>query len=153
MRAIFCLLSVLLAGCASRDGFIDDSTQQCEPGQPVSIQLGVDLPQGSRMEGMDDHLTIFVAVSNNSHQEITVTRVTIEQAFDHTAYYRIDSQSRTFNEVIPEGEEHAFELPTTGRLLVRPQELAQARPPVMGVRVRLASGDEYYCRYQLRDPS
>ena len=147
------VLALMLAACASSDGFVDETSQQCAPGQPVFIQLGVDLSRASRLEGVDDQLTILAQVSNNSHEEITVVRVATDQAFDNTAYYRVEPQSRRFNQTIAGGEQHVFEIPTTGRLLARPQELRQSRPPVLGVRVRLANGDEYHCRYQIDDPS
>lgn len=151
-RAAF-LLTLMLASCASSDGFIDETSQQCEPGQPVFIELGVDLSRASRLEGVDDQITILVQISNNSHEEITVLRVATDQAFDNSAYYRVEPQSRRFNQTIAGGEQHVFELPTTGRLLARPQELRYSQPPVLGVRVRLANGDEYHCRYQIDDPS
>lgn len=153
MKSAVCLAAILLAGCASRDGFIDQESIECAPGQPVSIQVGVDFSHTARMERADDQFSILVQVSNNSHDEVTVVRIRTEQAFESRASYQLDAQSRRFNETISPGEQHVFEIPTTGRVLVRPDEYPRAQAPVVTVRVALANGDEYRCAFQIDDPS
>lgn len=153
MKAAVCVAAILLAGCASRDGFIDRQSIECASGQPISIQLGADFSRTARMERSDDQFPVLILVSNNSHDEITVSRIGFEQAFARGDSYQIDGQSRSFTETIPAGEQHVFEIPTTGRALTRWDDYRRAQPPVVTVRVALANGDEYRCGFQIDDPS
>lgn len=144
------LLSLfLLASCASRDGFIDQQTLECGPGQAVTIQAGLDA-QSPRMEGMDDQHALIVLVGNNSHEEIVVKYVRVSQRPDSTATYRFSGGSRTFDEAVAEGAEGEFKILMTGRP-IRPEVEAMRSDAAISldVTVGLSNGDQYRCAFEI----
>ncbi len=140
----------LLAACASRDGFIDQQVLECGPGQPVTIQAGLDA-QGPRMEGVDDQHSLIVLVGNNSHEEITVKFIRVEQHPDATAVYRFSGGRGNFDRAVAEGAEEEFKIPMTGRP-IRPEFEAQVRSGAavsLDVTVGLSNGDQYRCAFEI----
>ena len=142
-----------MAGCASKDGFIDRQQFNCEPGQIVSILAGLDDPVGTRMEGVvDDQHTLTVLVGNNSQEDMVVTTIRAEQIADQTDAYRFSNGYRAVNETIPEGKEAEFRIPMTGRS-IQPEfgdPRGANRPVSLAVTVALANGDQYRCRYEIQ---
>lgn len=139
------LLALLLPACSSSTDLIDQRSLGCDPGQDVSIQAGLN---GAREQGMgSDRLDVVVEVSNNSHDEVTVTFVRVDQGNAGEAPYRIENSYRRFDQVIPEGEDHTFELPTTGR--INPQSSTRSISSSQGIEmivtVGLSNGDSYRC--------
>jgi hypothetical protein len=156
----FALLPLLLvfAACrSSNDGFIDNSAQECGPGQDVEISVGIDPPK-SPSERFENRLTVLVEVANNSHEEITVKSIRIDPEIGNTntgTRYDFQSAVKEVDESIPEGESARFELQMTGQLRISMDAESQ-RQHVTGVDVAvtvlLANGDHYRCRYQLPVP-
>ncbi|HKR65997.1 MAG TPA: hypothetical protein VJZ00_19855 [Thermoanaerobaculia bacterium] len=151
MKTILVALLLLTFGCASKDGFIDQRTLECGPGQIVTIDAGLAAFTGTPMEGVDDQHTLLVVVGNNSHEDIVVKAVRADQAPDATSVYRFNSGYRNFNQTIAEGEEAEFKVPMSGRG-VRPEVAANARANsdvALDVMVVLGNGDAYRCRFQI----
>ena len=144
---------LLAAACASKDGFIDEVAMECEPGQEVTIQAGLDTPS-VQMERVDDQLTLLVEVSNNSHQELVVTFIRAEQVPDENQPYRLQSGYRKVDQPIEEGKEHLFKIPMTGRVVGVPNEyLGRANREIgLDVTVGLTNGNVYHCRFGARSP-
>lgn len=146
-------LLLLVAACASSDGFIDERVLDCAPGQDVTIQAGIDTP-GVQMERIDDQLTLLVEVANNTHDEIVVTFIRAEQVKDDAQMYRIESGYGKFDQTIEEGGDHVFRIPMTGRMIAarenRTMRLKNAFQ--MSVSVGLSNGDVYRCLFELRPP-
>lgn len=153
MKTSLFLAIVLVAGCASKDGFIDQQQFNCEPGQIVSILAGLDDPVGTRMEGvMDDQHTLRVLVGNNSQEDMVVSVIRAEQIVDQTDMYRFSNGYRAVNETIPEGKEAEFRIPMTGRT-IQPEfgdPRGANRPVSLAVTVAFANGDQYRCRYEIQ---
>jgi hypothetical protein len=145
------LLSLLLfSACASKDGFIDQQTFDCSPGQIVTIQAGLDA-SSTHMEGMDDQHTLIVLVGNNSHEDIVVKFVRADQPTDATSTYRFTNAYRTFNQTIAQGDEAELKIPMSGRA-IRPeieQQVRASRDISIDVTVGLTNGDAYRCRFQI----
>ena len=140
----------LLASCASRDGFIDQQTLECGPGQAVTIQAGLDA-QGPRMEVMDDQHSLVVLVGNNSHEEIVVKYIRVDQHPDATATYRFSGGRGSFDRTVGEGAEEEFKIPMTGRP-IRPEFETQVRSGAavsLDVTVGLSNGDQYRCAFEI----
>src|SRR6185295_513627 len=119
LSALLPLLLFLAAGCvSSNDGFIDNSSQECGPGQDIEISIGID-PPSSPSERYENRLTVLVEIANNSHEEITVKSIRIDPEIGNTnTATRFDLQSafKEIDESIPEGESARFELQMTGQL-------------------------------------
>ena len=150
MKPSVLLLLLLAADCASKDGFIDERVFDCEAGQLVTVQAGLDVP-GARMEGMDDQHTLVVTVGNNGPQEITVKAIRADQMPDALARYRFNSGYRNFDQVIPEGDDAEFRIPMAGRP-VQPEVDSTGRSHQnvqFDVLVLLANGDQYRCRFEI----
>jgi len=156
MNKTSALLSILLllSACASRDmDFIDQRTLDCESGQEVSIQAGLDIASRGA-EVSDDMLTMLVDVGNNSHDEIIVKFIRVDQMQDEQEPYRLQNGYGSFEQTIPEGESHVFKIPMTGRLSgVRSGQTIRSRRGLdLNVRVGLANGDVYHCKFLVPSP-
>jgi hypothetical protein len=155
MKKSALLLPILLlaVACASKDGFIDQVAMECEPGQEVTIQAGLDTPS-MQMERIDDQLTLLVEVSNNSHRELVVTFIRAQQVPDDMQRYRLQNGYRKVDQPIEEGKSHLFKIPMTGRVAgVSSESLGRANPQIgLDVTVGLTNGNVYHCRFGVRAP-
>lgn len=126
-------------------------TFDCEPGQPVTILVGLEAIHQSGMEGVDDQHTLAVLVANNSHQDIVVKYVRIDQRLDATAIYRLDNGYREVDEVVPEGKEIELKVPMTGRsaAVVAESMKTSRRSILLDVSVGLGNGDRYHCEFEI----
>jgi hypothetical protein len=147
-------LLLLVLACASRDGFIDEVSMECGPGQEVTIQAGLDAPS-VKMERVEDQLTLLVEVSNNSHREIVVEFIRGEQVPDELQQYKIQNGYRKFDHPIEEGASHTFKIPMTGRMIgsrVDPTVMSR-NELALNVTVGLTNGNVYRCRFGVRQPA
>jgi len=156
MKKTSALLSLLLlfSACASSNtDFIDERTLDCEAGQEVSIQAGLDIAStGSELS--DDMLTMLVDVGNNSHDEIVVKFIRVDQSSDETEPYRLRNGYGNYEQTIPEGENHLFKIPMTGRVQgVRSDQAMRSRRGLeLNVSVGLENGDVYRCKFVVPSP-
>jgi hypothetical protein len=147
------ILLLLAAACASPTAVIRN-TFDCSPGQDLEIRAGMGDPQRSG-ERIGQYMFL-VEVANNSNQDLTVKSILVEA--DPSARRRgselaIERAQKTFNETIPEGTEHVFELPATsfgsgvGRSL---EEQTMPGPIEFYVTVGLTNGDAYRCPFSVQ---
>jgi hypothetical protein len=147
MRSSTLLALLLLAACASPTAVIDKRSFQCGPGQDIEIRAVLTHPAAAREAG--EPLKYQVEISNNSHNDVTVTYVRIQPRREDLD--RLDeSVSRYFDQLIPPGKDHLFELPAIEAWVQSP-ELAQKlgeRRVRFAARVSLANGDSYQCDFE-----
>lgn len=143
-------LALLLLSCTSATDVIDERTLDCSPGQDLSIMAGIG-GQGAREHAMDDRIEILVDVANNSHEEVTVSFVRVDQTMRDEAPFRIENSYRKFDQVIPEGEDHTFQLPTRGSAVPQDPRRVIGGSASQGVEVvvtvGLTNGDSYRCQF------
>lgn len=102
---------LLIAACASNDGFVENSNQGCAAGSPIQIEAGWG-DSGTNEMGGARSLTLLVRVSNNSDADITVKNVRADpMMMERDGAYELERGVHEANEVIPEGEDSTFELP------------------------------------------
>jgi hypothetical protein len=164
MKTIALLGTVLLslAACSSSNKVVDHTTFDCGSGQALDIIAALDMPSMRNRAGADfggDRAKLIVNVFNNSHGEITVKNIGVEQIVDPDTTYAFDRGNLNVDETIADGEEHTFEVPMTARSVTTPdvtsiqqRERRGASEMVMAVRVTLSTGDQYLCRYSVRGP-
>ena len=162
MKTIALLGTVLLslAACSSSNKIVDHTTFDCGSGQALDIVAALDMPSMRSRPGGDfggDRAKLIVNVFNNSHGDITVKNISVEQIVDPQTTYAFDRGNLNVDETIADGEEHTFEVPMTARGmntpdLTSPRERDRASEMVMAVRVTLSTGDQYLCRYSVRAP-
>jgi hypothetical protein len=164
MKTIALLGTVLLslAACSSSNKIIDHTTFDCGSGQALDIIAGLEMPSMRGRPGSDfggDRAKLVVNVFNNSHGDITVKNISVEQIVDPQTTYAFDRGNLNVDETIADGEEHTFEVPMTARGMNTPdvtsaqeRERGRASEMVMAVRVTLSTGDQYLCRYSVRAP-
>ncbi|HEV7765472.1 MAG TPA: hypothetical protein VGQ76_10755 [Thermoanaerobaculia bacterium] len=112
-RALLLLpMLLLIAACASNDGFVDNSSQGCAPGSPIGIEAGWGDSTGANEMGGTRNLTMLVRVSNNSDEDITVKTIRADpMMMERDGHYELERGVRDANEVIAEGKDSTFELP------------------------------------------
>lgn len=148
MRVLAAAAIALLVSCSSTD-VIDRRYLDCEPGQDVSIAAGLDAAYLNE-DGSEDHFNVLVEVSNNSHEDITVDAIGVDQMADELTTYTVDRAYRKYGRVIPPGKDHTFELPTRGRAVKRSmQSLTASRGIEIRVVVLLEGGDQYRCSFDV----
>lgn len=146
MKIVASLAIALLVSCASATDVMDDRQLGCDPGQDISIMAGVDAP-GLHMDGTHDQFDAIVEISNNSHEEVTVKTIRVEQVENESSPYLVESGYGKYDQVIPEGKDHAFKIPLTGRAAQNTRSL-RAQPGLeLSVHVVLTNGDSYLCRF------
>ena len=155
MKTALPLLLALLVSCASSDGFVDKRVNQCGPGQPVEMQVG--LQGGSnRSERMDDRLTLMVEVANNSADELTVKYIRVDpMAMDAQAgAYELQNAYKEVGETIASGDDQLFEIPVTGRMRTLDMQNRQRVSGAvdLAVTVGLEDGSSYRCRFRVAAP-
>jgi len=145
------LASILLlfAACASPTALIQE-TFNCDSGEDLEIRAGLADPRSSEQIGQ--HMFL-VEVANNSSEDLTVKSVLIDPDESARRLRRdvsLERAYREFNETIPEGTEHVFELPATAfGTLLQPgfQDDRQPGPLQFVVTVSLTNGDVYRCPF------
>lgn len=137
---------VFFVSCSSTD-VIDRRYLDCEPGQDVSIAAGLDAAY-LHDDGTEDHFNVLVEVSNNSHDDITVDAIGVDQLADELTSYTVDRGYGKYGLVITPGKDHTFELPVHGRAVKRSmQSLTASRGIEIRVAVLLEGGDQYRCSF------
>jgi len=151
MRSFVVLLALLLfSACASSDGFSENQNFDCAPGQPITIVAGIDSIRASGTEVVDDQHTVSVIVANNSHQDIVVKYVRVDQRPDEGATYRLETGYRTVDEIVAEGEEVDLKVPMSGRSVAPVGEtMRRNRSILLDVSVGLGNGDRYHCEFEI----
>lgn len=157
MKHLLALALLVFAACSSSDGLITSAAIEGGPGQPISVSVGIDEGVSLApppMRGMDNtmpppeqQLTLKVEVSNLSDGPLTVHRILASQPSGDSAFH-ISSTSRVFDLEIPEGKDHLFDLPVTGRA-VRPTSSNESIELVVRVVVELSNGDSYYYSFAI----
>jgi hypothetical protein len=110
------LALILASGCASSDGFVEDSNM-CGPGQPIEINAGIE-SSASGAERLGGSLILLVEVANNSDADIVVEYVRVDSLSpmrDSETRYEIQGARIDPGETIAEGRDHLFEVPLTIR--------------------------------------
>ena len=150
MKWLAALSLIVFGACASSD-FIERKGLDCSTGE-VDARVGFAGP-GTHMDKVEDRLSVSVEVANNSHRDIVVKWVRVEQIRNSNTEYFLDNGYGTFNETIPEAGDHVFELPTRGRaepnLSRRTQPESQLQ---LLVSFGLESGETYRCRFLVPSP-
>ena len=147
MKLALLVAGALLVSCASSDDLTDRRYLGCEPGQDVSIAAGLDTGFLDD-DGSEDHFNVLVEVSNNSHEDITVKTIGVDQTADDFTTYVIDRGYAEYDLVVAPGKDHTFEVPVRGR--ARRSSTGTLRAPQaidLRVVVLLADGDQYRCSF------
>lgn len=147
MKVRTLLFALLFTACASSDGFVDDSSHLCGPGQPIEIEAGLDIAGGSGFTGTAD-VTAHVQLSNNSDEDVVVKSIRIDPQGDSQSPLQLDGGGITVNRELEEGKSEQFEVSLTARTrtdrrAVGPTSLA------FSVTVILADGDSYRCPFRV----
>lgn len=141
------LLSLLLAACASPTAVLDKRAFPCGPGRDIEIRAGID--DGTITKEVGGELQYLVEVANNSHNDVTVKSIRIQPIRQDVE--EIDAASKTFDQLIPEGEDHVFEIPTgeLSRSTHFDRKILGGTSRVeFSVRVELSNGDSYHCAFE-----
>ena len=150
MKRAIVLLSLLLAACASNDGFVDQ-VDGCDPGSPIGLEAGWDTqtPMMERIGG--DRLTLLVRVSNNSDREITVKGIRADPlGVDRDSRFEIERGSRDFDKLIAEGDDATFEIPMMSRRVMQDRTTGVRASGVdVAVTAVLDSEKSVRCRFRL----
>lgn len=135
---------LLLAACASPTAVIDKRGFQCGPGQDIEVRAGLD--DGSINHEVGGQLKYLVEIANNSHNDVVVTSVRIDPSEQVEG---IDSAYKVFDQLIPEGEDHVFEIPASAAW-TPPRDFSRqvaGRRVEFRVTVALSNGDSYHCLF------
>jgi hypothetical protein len=150
-RALTLLSLFLCAACASKDGFIDDTRQNCGPGAEIGIRAGWD-QQGSANEIGRNRLTMLVEVANNSDHEITVKRIFVDPlGMQQDSPYAIERGAADPMKVIAEGDASTFEIAmaATRQFVPRRNTISTSSGVEMTVTVLLEPEQTYRCRFEV----
>ncbi len=140
--ALFAIL--LLTACSSSMDMADSQSFNCDQGQDIEVRAGLDRRIGEGAFG--EQFEMLVEIANNSHEDVTVTSIRVEQMSSDSAAYRFDNSYRKFDQLIEEGKDHTFHLPMTGRA----RKLESVRSSLeLVVHVLLANGDSYRCSFDV----
>ncbi len=144
MRFIAAML--MLAGCASSDGIIQNKILG-GPGQDISVGIiEVETPLNTMdLEGTRQY-TVHLEVMNMTDVPLTVDKIMISDSPGGSAFV-IQGTVRTFNEMVDPGKEHVFLMPLRGRL-VRKYHSDESRNVEFTVVVGLTNGDYYEYTFQ-----
>lgn len=145
-------IALLLGSCASSTDVIDSRFLGCEPGQDISIMAGLTAPNLN--DGTTEtRFMVLVDVSNNSHEEVTVKSIRVEQTSNQAARYVFDTGYGNYDQVIEGGKDHTFELPVMGRMVQDVRDVRGSGQRIdLAVSVFLTNGDQYRCSFSM-DPS
>lgn len=145
-------IALLLGSCASSTDVIDSRFLGCEPGQDISIMAGLNAP--NLTDGAtESRFMILVDISNNSHDEVTVKSIRVEQSSNQAARYVFDTGYGKYDQVIEGGKDHTFEIPVMGRIVQGVRDVRGSGQGIdFAVSVFLTNGDQYRCSFSM-DPS
>ncbi len=146
LTALFAILLLAACGSSSMD-MVDAQAFNCDQGQDIEVRAGLDRRIGEAAFG--EQFEMLVEIANNSHEDVTVTSVRVEQTSSESAAYRFDNSYRKFDQLIEEGKDHTFHLPMTGRALRTLDSVTSSRPLELLVHVLLANGDSYRCSFDV----
>jgi hypothetical protein len=142
------LALVLSTACSSGMDMADTQSFDCNQGQDIEVRAGLDRRIGEGSFG--EQFEMLVEIANNSHEDVTVTSIRVEQMADsQNAQYRFDTSYRKFDELVEEGKDETFHLPMTGRALRNMGSVTSSQPLVLVVHVLLANGDSYRCSFDV----
>lgn len=147
--ALFCSISfLLLLGCTSSAG-IPDAVRQCGPGEDLEILAGLADPQETRAQG---RIVFVVEVANNSDHDVTVESVAVNPRRDESrpARHTPPPVAKTFHQLIEDGDDHRFELPSTSFTNFSDpfEEIYEGASALeFLVSVRLRGGETYHCSF------
>jgi len=145
LSALFAILLLTACGSSSMD-MVDAQAFNCDQGQDIEVRAGLDRRIGEAAFG--EQFEMLVEIANNSHEDVTVTSVRVEQMRSENALYRFDNSYRKFDQLIEEGKDHVFHLPMTARAL-RTDRVTSSQPLELAVHVLLANGDSYRCSFDV----
>lgn len=152
MKALALSAIVLFAACSSATDVIDERTLPCDSGQDISVMAGVNGTLRGDL-GRDDRFELLVEVSNNSHEDLYVRLIRVQQLSADDALYQIDGASQRFDQLVEEGKDHTFRLPLTGRLRTSStRSISGDRGIELAVTVGLTNGDSYRCVFDVGNP-
>lgn len=151
---------LLLASCASNDGFIDNQTNQCAEGSEIELQAGFSA-QSTPSDRINRIVTMIVEVTNLSDAEVTLKNVRADAAVAQGRFYayELEGGSRDVAAVLPEGESTIVEIPMRVRIRNQnsgAQDIAPADPNRefsaefdVAVTAQLEGGASYRCRFRM----
>lgn len=145
MKPAFTLLLLLLTACASSTDIIDERVLPCGSGQDIEVRAGFD--DGMLHGEVGGQMKYLVEVANNSHHDVTVKSIRIDPQSERVP--GIERAYRQYDQLIAEGEDHVFELPSSEVLNWRSdldRRTALQRLEFVVV-VSLSDGDSYRCRF------
>ena len=149
MKKASVLAFLLLAACASPTAVIDKRSFRCGPGQDIEVRAGID--DGSITHEIGGQLEYLVEVANNSHRDVTVSNIRIEpKPRAGQKIEGIDSAAKSFDQLIPENDEHVFELPANASGPRAFESQVDRQEIEFVVLVSLANGDSYHCSFLAR---
>ncbi len=142
------LVSLFLAACASSSGLIDSRVLPCGSGQEIEVNAGLADPTTTR--DVAGPLQYVVEVANNGHAEVTVTSIRIAPRAENAAGF--EEAYKAFDQVIPGGEDHLFELPANDGWVRSADFDRRIRGERLEfvVTVSLSNGDSYRCAFAQR---
>ncbi len=145
MKKVSVLVLLLAAACASPTAVVDERTFRCGPGQDIEVRAGLD--DGSINHEIGGQLMYLVEVANNSHRDLTVSYLRIEP---HAKFGEpiegVESAAKTFDQLIPENDEHVFEIPANSGPRAFDQRPDRREIEFLVV-VTLSNGDSYHCSF------
>ena len=143
MKNTALLLSlVLFAACASPTA-IKTQHFRCEPGDPLSVAAGYD--PGTQAGDLGER-EFLVEVSNNSHQEVTVTSVRVEPSDRNRGLASVYEKTDV---TLAGGEDHLFHLRAPSAFGSGSQSMLGPSGVVeFQVTVVLSNGDAYRCPFR-----
>ena len=151
MKRTSLLAILMLTACSSATDVIDERTLRCDAGQDIEVLAGIDSPRPLSSDGTEDRFDLMVEVANNSHEDVTVKTLRVDQIAAHTTPYRISGYGRGFNQLIEQGKDHLFRLPVTGRAyrMTREDVIGGSSGLEISVTVVLSNGDSYRCPFAI----
>lgn len=149
---LFAPLLALFLGCSSGTGIIHDQREGGE-GAPIEVLLTSRSGLAGPATGMGTPSSIDfqVEVTNISDADVVVERISVYQPNETTDPYRVTPVFGRYKELIEPGNEHVFELKSSGRQ-VRILDRGEKSSVVMRVGVSLKSGDQYSFSFEVPVP-
>lgn len=143
------LLSLLLLACASRSSF-DTPNRMLECTGEIEVRASL-AGSTTSMDRVGDRLMIVVEVANNSHQDIVVKKIVVEDV-ELGSSQRLGSSFSRVDETILEGQARQFKIPLTVRGRFEDTSRPTRDPVPIAVTVSLEGGDSYRCQFTVQPP-
>ncbi len=151
MKTFALLLAILLTACASKDGFIADEVENCQPGSDIELQAGT----GEGQILPDGRVVVLVEVANNSDHDFTVQSVRVDSLppQEGRSQYELQGATRNFDREVPEAEDTLFEIPVvvrSRRMIDNPAGQRGFTAAVeVAVTVKLTDGSSARCHFAI----